>query len=174
MKKGMPAMDKSKMGAIFTTRYQVLCRDRQGRLKWADDFHNLVVNTGLDDILNQYFKGSTYTAAHFVGLTDGTPTIAAGDTMASHAGWTEVTAYSEGARQAFTPGTVASQSVSNSAAKAIFSITATATVGGLFLATNSTKGGTTGTLYGVAAFTGGDRAVANGDTLNITGTMSAS
>ncbi|GAG46997.1 unnamed protein product, partial [marine sediment metagenome] len=36
------------------------------------------------------------------GLTDGTPTPAAGDTMASHGGWTEVVAYDEGVRQTLT------------------------------------------------------------------------
>jgi hypothetical protein len=155
------------------TRYLVECRAPDGALKWRETIDNLVVNEGLDDLLDKYFKGSAYTAAHYVGLTDGTPTVAAGDTMSSHAGWTEVQAYSEGSRQTFTPGTVASQSVDNSASKASFSINGTATVGGAFLTTNNTKGGTTGTLYGGGAFTGGDRSVANGDTLNVTVTATS-
>jgi hypothetical protein len=97
------------------------------------------VNTGLDDVLAKYFKGSGYTAAFYVGLTDGTPTVAAGDTMASHAGWAEVTSYDEAVRQTLTLGAVASQSVNNSASKATFTMSATVTVGGLFICTNSTR-----------------------------------
>lgn len=161
-------------GFGLSTRYEIECFDADGNLKWREDFHNLVVNVGLDDNLDKYFKGSTYTAAHYVGLTDGTPTVAAGDTMASHVGWVEVTDYSESVRQTLTLGTVSGQSVDNSASKASFSINGTATVGGAFVATDSTKGGTTGILYGAGAFTGGDKAVSNGDTLNVTVTLSAS
>lgn len=152
--------------------YHVECF-RKGRLYWRDDCYNIVVNTGLDEYLDKVWKASAYTASHFVMLTDGTPTIAAGDTMASHAGWAEVVAYSESVRQTLTLGTVASQSVDNSASKAAFSINGTATVGGAALTTNNTKSGTTGILMGAAAFSGGDKAVANGDTLNVTVTLTA-
>lgn len=138
-----------------------------GRLQWAEAYENLIVNEGLDDMLDKYFKGSTYTAAHYVGLADGTPTPAAGDTMSSHAGWSEVTAYSESNRQDFTPGTVSSQSVNNSSNKAVFSINGTTTVGGGFLTTNNTKSGTTGTLVAIGAFTGGDKSLGNGDSLSV-------
>jgi len=155
--------------AFASTHYDVECYDKDGNLKWVDGFDNLVVNTGLDDILNKYFKGSSYTAAHYVGLK-GAGTIAAADTMASHAGWAESTAYSEGARQTLTLGSVSGQSVSNSASKAVFSINGTATIAGAFLATDSTKGGTSGTLYGAGDFSG-SRSVESGDTLNVTATL---
>lgn len=142
-----------------------------GEVRWAEDYSNMIVNEGLDDMLDKFFKGSSYTAAHYVGLTDGTPTVAAIDTMSSHTGWAEVVAYSEGARQTFTPGTVASQSVDNSASKAVFSINGTATVGGGFLSTNSTKSGTSGTLIAAGAFTGGNKSVGSGDSLSITATF---
>lgn len=149
-------------------------RVEQGVLKWADENHNTVVNVGLDDVLDKYFKGSAYTAAFYVGLTDGTPTIAAGDTMASHAGWAEVTAYDEAARQTLTLGSVSSQSVDNSASKATFTIsTNSTTVGGAFATTNSTKGGSTGTLYGGAALSAGDKSLDDGDTLQVTVTLTA-
>lgn len=146
----------------------------QGRLKWLDEFDNLVVNAGLDDSLDKHLKGSTYTAAWYVGLTDGTPTPAAGDTMASHAGWAEVQAYSEATREALTLGSVSGQSVDNSASKASFSINSdSTTVGGAFITTDNTKGGTTGTLYGIGAFSAGDKSLDNGDTLNVTATFTA-
>ncbi len=157
----------------FYNVYNIDCYDSYGNLKWTEEVHNTVVNVGLNDVLDKYFKGSTYTAAFYVGLTDGTPTVAAADTMSSHAGWTEVTAYSESVRQTLTLGTVSSQSVDNSASKAVYSINGTATVGGIFVTTDSTKSGTSGTLYGGGAFTGGDKSVGSGDTLNVTVTLTA-
>lgn len=149
--------------------------DPDGNHLWTITEKNLVVNEGLDEILDKFWKGSTYTASHFVGLTAGTPTFAAGNTLASHAGWTEQTGYDEAARQTLTLGTVSGQSVDNSASKASFTITSNSTtVGGGFIATNSTKGGTTGILIGGAAFTGGDQTLSAGSTLNVTATLTAS
>lgn len=166
-------MSTAKEVITFENHYIVECIGPDGKLKWTNEFDNLVTNEGLNDNLDKYLKGSTYTAAFYVGLTDGTPTVNAADTMSSHAGWTEVTDYSESTREALVLGTVASQSVDNSASKASYSINATATVGGAFITTVSTKGGTTGVLYGVGAFTGGDKSVDNGDTLNVTVTCTA-
>ena len=153
--------------------YLIECFDSAGNIKWVEEIYNLITNEGLDDVLTQYLTGSTYTASFFVGLTDGTPTVAAADTMASHAGWTEIVAYDEATREALTLGTVSGQSVNNSASKASYSVNGTATVGGAFITTNSTKSGSTGTLYGVGAFTGGDKGVDSGDTLNVTVTATA-
>lgn len=160
---------KAESTVRVTNHYRFEAYDKHGNLKWAEEADNLVTNAGLDDVLDKYLKGSSYTAAWYVGLTDGTPTVAAGDTMASHAGWTEVTAYSEATREVLTLGTVASQSVDNSASRASFSINAdSTTIGGAYLTTDNTKGGTTGTLYSVVAFTAGDKSLDNGDTLNVT------
>lgn len=155
-------------------RFDYECFDKDGNLKWTDVGFNTVVNTGLDDILDKYYKGSGYTALHYVGLTDGTPTVAAADTMASHAGWAEVhTQYSEADRQTLTLGSVSSQSASNSASRASFTFTAGVTVGGSFVTTSNSKGTTTGTLIGVAAFSGGDRLLSTNDVLNVTVTVNA-
>ncbi len=154
--------------------YKVECFDKYGKLKWIDEVKNLVVNVGLDDVLDKYLKGSAYTAAFYVGLTDGTPSVAAGDTMASHAGWTEVVAYDEAVRQTLTLGSVSGQSVDNSASKAVFTIsTNSTTIGGAFVTTNSTKSGSSGTLYGAGAFSGGDKSADDDDTLNVTVTCTA-
>jgi hypothetical protein len=149
--------------------YLVECFGADGSLKWSETVKNRVVNEGLDEILDQFWGGSAYTASHFVGLTDGTPTTAAGDTMSSHAGWAEVhSQYSEGTREALTMGAASGQSISNSASKAQFNFTGGVTIGGFFVSTNSTKNGTTGILIGVTAFDGGDRAVVNTDIVNVT------
>lgn len=142
-----------------------------GLQQWHDRSWNRVVNVGLNDVLDKYFEGSTYSAAHYVGLTDGTPTDAAGDDIGAglHAGWAEVAAYSESVRQTYdlSGDAVSSQSISNAANKATFSINATTTVGGAFLVTNNTKSGTSGILISVEEFTGGDKSLTNGDTLTV-------
>lgn len=142
--------------------------------KWIEDINNLVPTVGLNDILDKYWKGSTYTAAFYVGLISATPTIAAGDTMASHAGWTEITAYDEAARQALTLGTVSGGSVNNSASRAVFTMDASQTVGGAFISTVSTKGDNTGVLASAAAFNEGNRGpTADGDIIRVTATITA-
>ena len=158
--------------------YALQCFDKDGNLKWETKSHNLVVNVGLKDMNDKYFTGSTYTAAWFVGLITGPgsgTTFAAGDTAASHAGWTEDTGYSNATRPAATFGaaTTADPSViSNSASPASFNITATSVIAGAFLISNSTKGGTTGVLFSASDFQSpGDRSVVSGDTLNVTYTF---
>jgi len=96
--------------------------------------------------------------------------------MSSHAGWTEVTDYSQATRPAATFGTATTADpsvIDNSGSVAAFSINGTTTVGGAFLTSDDTKSGTTGTLFSAADFEApGDRAVVNGDTLNVTYTFS--
>jgi hypothetical protein len=154
-------------GAVkASTLYHVQCFAPDGSLRWTEEVPNLVVNVGLNDLLDKYFKGSTYTAAWFVGLK-GAGTIAAGDTLASHGGWSELTGYT-GDRKALTLGSVSAQSVNNSASKASFAINATATVAGAFLCTVTS--GTGGILYGAADFSVA-RSVLSGDTLEVTATL---
>ena len=158
--------------------YKIQCHDKDGNLKWEDEAPNLVVNEGLQDMNAKYFTGTTYTAAWYLGVygSGATNSPAAGDTMASHAGWIEVTAYSQATRPACTFGTptTANPSVAtNSASPATFSINGTTTIGGAFVTSNNTKGGTTGTLYSAADFSApGDRSVVSGDTLSVTYTLS--
>jgi hypothetical protein len=158
--------------------YKVQCHDAQGNLKWEVEAPNLVVNEGLQDMNAKYFTGTTYTAAWYLGLygSGATNSPAAGNTMASHGSWTEVTDYSQATRPACTFGTptTANPSVAtNSASPATFSINATTVVGGAFLTTSNTKGGSTGILYSAADFSApGDRSVVSGDTLSVTYTLS--
>lgn len=156
-------------------RYMVEAYDKYGNFKWRDYIDNLVVNEGLDDSLDKHLKGSSYTAAWYVGITGSVPSPDPADTMSSHAGWTEVTAYDEAARPDLTLGTVSGQSVDNSANKATFTISTNGTtIGGAFVCSDSTKGGTTGILYGVGAFSAGDKTLDDGDTLQVTVTCTAS
>lgn len=162
-------------GPTFVNTYRFEAHDKDGNLLWVEEVHNLVTTEGKTDVLTKYFKGSSYTAAWYVGITGATPTFAAGDVMNSHSGWTEVVAYSESVRQTLTLGTPSSGSVDNSASKATFTINADGTaIGGGFITSNSTKSGTTGTLYGGAAFSGGNKTLGNTDTLTVTVTLTQS
>ena len=162
-------------GGVFT----VECVGPDGQIKWTEKFHNLVVNEGLQDMNSQYFKGSGYVAAWYVGLVEGPGsgnTYAAGDTLASHAGWTELaasTAYTGNRKAAvFGTATTADPSViSNSASPASFAMLVNGTtVAGALLC--SAASGTSGVLFSVGSFTGGDKFVDNGDPLNVTYTFS--
>lgn len=155
--------------------FHVQCHDKNGNLKWEASQPNLVVNTGLADMNNKYFAGSGYTAAWYLGLISGTaPTIAAGDTLASHAGWTEVPVTSgyTGNRKQLTFGsaTTADPSVINNPTAAQFAMLGTYVVSGAFLCTAAS--GTSGILFSASEFEApGDRSVVAGDTLNVTYTF---
>jgi hypothetical protein len=172
--KGNGTRDGLKGGGIFTVR----CHDKNGNLKWEQKSHNLVVNVGLAYVNTTFFKGSGYTAAWYVGVygpaSSNNPSST--DTMASHAGWTEVTAYGNATRPAATFGaaTTADPSViANSAAPAQFLINASANVGGAFLTSGDTPGGSSGVLFSASDFAApGDRVVQNGDVLSVTYTFS--
>ena len=162
-------------GGVFT----VTCVGADGQEKWSDTFHNLVVNQGLQDMNSKYFAASGYTSAWFLGLVEGPgsgTTFAAGDTIASHAGWTELvpgTAYT-GNRKAVTFGTATTADpsvITNSASPSSFAMLVNGTVvAGAFLASVAT--GTSGILFSAGDFTGGDKTVDSGDTLNVTYTFS--
>jgi len=147
--------------------YDVVCRDKDGNEKWREHAHNLLVDTGLNLILDSGFSGTEY-----LGLKGG-GTPAAADTMASHASWSEITDYSESTRPTFSHAAAASQAITNSASKAQFSINATTSIYGIFCTTNNTKGGTTGTLIGATNFASA-KSADNTDTLEVTYTVTMS
>ena len=164
-------MSESKIGLTLGSIWEVVCYDADGKDKWREVNENLVVDAGLNDVLTNYFKGSGYTAAHYVGLKDtGTPVAA--DTMASHSSWAELAIYSETVRPTLTLGAVAAKSVDNSASKALFTMNATDDIYGAFLTNNSTKSGTTGTLYGAVDFSSA-QSVVSGDVLLVTVTLTS-
>ena len=163
--KNVGAMEKAEAHG----HYEVSCYDAEGNLKWKDEIENLVTTAGKNDALDKYLAGSTYTAAWYlllVSATSYTTGPAAGDTMASHGGWAEDQNYSQASRPTAAWSAAAAGAKALSAALT-FSINATTTIKGCGLVSNATKGGTTGILYSVGLFTGGDRAVQNGDTLSV-------
>lgn len=169
---GRGAEEREEMALHGT--YHVTCIGPDGTVKWEDDIKNLVTTVGKNHALDTELAGSAYTAAWYIGLISSVSytAISAADTMASHAGWTEDASYSNSTRVApsFAAASAGSKATSSAAA---FNINATATIKGCFLNSVSTKSGTTGTLFSAGLFSGGDKAVASGDTLNISYTLSA-
>jgi hypothetical protein len=161
-------------GGVFT----VQCIGVDGQVKWEESLTNLVVNQGLQNMNTEYFKGSGYTATWYLGLygSGATNDPTANDTAASHPGFTEIVPYSNATRPAATFGTATTADpsvITNSASPAVFTINATATVGGAFLISDNTKSGTAGVLFSASDFAApGDRAVSTGDTINVTYTFS--
>lgn len=155
-------------GSQITGAYTVECLDAQGNVKWSETIKNLVVTVGKNYMLDETFTATSFTSTWYLGLVDGgsSPSYNAADTMASHAGWTENTGYSNSTRPA--PSWSAASGGSKATTATGFNINATGTIAGAFMTTDSTKGGTTGTLFSAGNFTGGSRTVASGDTLNVT------
>lgn len=147
---------------------------RDGKKIGQYEMPNGIVNVGKNKLLDVMFNDSTPIANNswFIGLIDnsGYTALADADTMSSHAGWSAFASYSEATRVAWGSGAASSQSVTNATA-ATFNINGSGTVKGIFVTSNSTKGGTTGTLWATALFSG-DVAVVSGDQLKVTYTVS--
>jgi hypothetical protein len=170
---GVTTFPKSGDSAAAGGVYTVICVGPDGKEKWSDTFHNLVVDEGLQDMNSKYFKSVGYTAVHYLGLVTGpgsSNTYAQGDSLASHLGWTEFTSYS-GTRSTVTFGTASDADpsvISNTATPNAFTISGvagSANVAGAFLATTTNNAGV---LFSVGNFTVGDKLVSNGDTLTVT------
>ena len=175
--------------------YDVKCYDKDGNLKWEDIAPNLVTAVGKQALFDYYFGatgtgGGTSSGANYLGLVgsaSATANYVASDTMASHTGWIEVglanaPAYT-GNRQspswsaATSGGTTPTNVTTKTATALTFSMTSGGTVFGCFInsgaSASATKDTTTGILYSAGNFTGGSKIVANGDSLAVTYTTTA-
>jgi len=146
----------------------VRCLTKESNFKeerWRDEFPNLVVNVGLAELI----ENGLLVATNYIFLTAGTPSPAAGDTMASHGGWTEFTGYDEPTRPEWVD-VLTGASADNVASVAVFTITSgSQTIGGAGLARANTKGESASILYCVSPFGGGDRTGnAAGDKIEVT------
>lgn len=156
--------------------YSVECLDANGNLKWKEEIENLVTTVGKNLTMDTVL-GNTAAGAVVMGLK-GTGTAVVADTQASHASWLEVGGANApvytGNRP--TPTFSAASSGAKATSSAVsFAITSSGTVAGAFIniGGSATKDNTTGTLFSAGDFTGGARAVINGDTLNVSYTATA-
>jgi len=166
-------VDGLRMGGVF----EAVCIGPDGAEKWREVAHNLVTTEGIAHILNALLHSSTQITTWYVVPFESDHTPAAGNTYATP-GYTECVSYDEAARQAYNEAEASGGSVTNSANKATFTISATKTIYGAALVGGGTDADTKGdaagggTLLCLARFAS-SRSVADDDTLQITYTFSA-
>lgn len=158
-------------------RYEIECLDANGRLKWRETIGNVVATVGKNLALDTFLGGTAYTVTGpYMGLISATSFTAtsAGDTMTSHAGWleaggTNAPAYTGNRKTAVWSAASGGTKVLSAALS--FPVTSNGTVKGCFIVFGSgasaTKDNTGGILWSAGAFSTGDKAVVNGDTLNV-------
>lgn len=162
--------------------YHVVCRDKDGNLKWEEEFPNLVVAVGKQLMLDTLLRTSgTYTTVGpFLGLIGNNTTFAAADTMTSNT-WTEFVNYTVGGSAVRGTAVFAAASSSGTTPTNVTTSTATAitytitggggTIYGCFLVTgsgaSSAQSNTSGTLYSEGNFAVAKVTTA-GDTVSVT------
>jgi len=153
-----------------------------GPLLWEDTVHNVVATVGKNLMLQTALTGSGYTVVGpYMGMISSvsyTTGPAAGDTMASHGGWTEAgttNAPTFAARIAPSFGTASAGAISTSAAVS-FTMTGAGTLKGAFIVYGTgavtTILNTSGTLLSAGLFTGGDQPVNSGNVVQVTYSLS--
>lgn len=140
---------------------------------WTTEFPNGITDEGIHHVLDRFtdITAPTLTLAPWAaGLIDasGFTGVADADTMSSHSGWTEATQYDESVRQNLAFSAAATRAISDSVS---FAINATKTIQGLFVSSDNTKSGTSGTLFSTALFAT-PPALVSGNTLTANYTLS--
>lgn len=163
--------------AVAGSRWNFECYDKDGNLKWVDlDRPNTITNEGLDAWLNIMFHGATQITTWYIVPVE-TDTTAAVTMTYAVPGFTEWDGYSELTRQVFVGAAASSQSITNSANKAVYTSTEDKTLYGGALVGGGTDADTIsdtaggGTLFCYAKFSAG-KPVENTDTFKIYSTIS--
>ena len=135
--------------------------------------HNLVVNEGLAHLLNVAMGTTAKPAGYYLALFSGATAPAANWTAANFSSVAaEIVSMGEGytsaTRPQWTPQNTSTNSIDNfnAVAKVTIATSSQLTVTGAAMLTNSTKGGTTGTLISASKFTAA-RVFQNGDEYEI-------
>jgi hypothetical protein len=134
---------------------------------------NLVVNQGLNALLNIMFNGATQISTWYCGIFEGNYTPVATVTAATITGAAvECTTYASATRPEYDEVASTANSITNSASRASFVFNANKTIFGAFLVSSSGKSSTTGTLFSASRFST-SKAVESGDELLLTYTINA-
>jgi hypothetical protein len=155
-------------GLIFSGWVKTVCRDKDGNVKWVDEGPNHVV----DDGINWIFDNDIAAATLYVGLLGSSPSTATTWDMTNASG-AEAAGYDEANRVTWGQ-TLSSKTLTNSTAADFTMDGVDTTIGGAFITTDNTKDGSSGTLIAAKAFTGGNKTVADNDTLSVTYTITGS
>jgi len=126
---------------------------RGGQLISSGQSHNKVVNEGLDHLLSVGFNDGTKIPAWYIGIYTGTYTPIAGEVAANiAANAVETSSYTETTRPVWNEAAPSGQSITNTASRSIYTMSADQTVLGAFLISSSQKGGAAGLLMSVSNF----------------------
>ena len=154
--------------------YEFKLLDPDGKLIREWELDNLVVNQGLNDLLNVYLNSGSQKTQWYVGLFQGNYAPSLTDTASNWAAnATEASNYTSATRPVWTPAAASAQSITNSASPASFTFNANITLYGIALVSNNVIGGTGGTLFSEAAFAA-PQPVTNGSQLLVTYTVGVS
>lgn len=175
--RGAASKEDVSPGGYYTTE----CYDKDGNLKWSDYIKNVVTDIGRNHMLGVEFKAVTQITTWYIGLISSKKGannyggVANTDLQASHSAWAYANSnnapnFSQTSLRQITFATAANKAIASSNAT-VFSISSNGTVKGAFLSSNPNKsngtGALTGFLYSAGLFSGGDKVVQNGDTLNV-------
>lgn len=135
-----------------------------------DKFPNGITDVGIHYLLEAGFRSGSAIGTWYAGLIDnsGYTGVDASDTMASHSGWSEATQYDESVRQTLSFGAAATRKITASVS---FTMNATKTIEGIFVNSDNTKSGTSGTLWSTALFSTAPSLI-SGNVLTATYTLS--
>lgn len=162
----------AKLGGVFTLE---VYDKAGGKLISKTSCHNIITNEGLNRILDVMLHGTTQTATWYCGLFESNTTVDGAETYDVPV-FTECTAYDEATRPAYVEAAASSQSVTNSANKAVFTASDTKTLYGAALFSVSTKGdhaaGDNNVLFCCGKFTTA-QPVIDGNVCNLTYTVTA-
>ena len=150
---------------------------RDGKVIDAWEDNNIVVDEGLNYILDAALSGGSPLTTWYVGLFKNNYTPVYNNVASTFAGAgvaNEVTTeYTEATRPVWVEAGAAAKTITNSASPAVFTFGTGVTVYGSFLISNATKGGTTGTLASASKF-GTARVMLAADKLNVTYSLTVS
>jgi len=176
------------MGEILKAKgkYFVQCFDKHGKLKWKDTIDNVITDVGANQLLDSAF-GSGPVAGPYLGLISsvgytGIPVVA--DTMSSHSSsghvWVEAgngsnypnwSTPTSNARGTMTFASATARAKALTGAISFIIATTGGTVKGCFVVFGTgavaTNNNTSGVLYSAGVFSGGDKVVGIGDTLQV-------
>lgn len=139
--------------------------------------HNLMVNEGLDYVLDAAYSGGTPSTTWYLGIFKNDATLVGTLTSASHGAVTECvigTDYTGAVRPTWSEAGVSSQTITNTASPATFPILTSITVYGALLTNVTTIAADSGgTWSSISKFAAG-RSLINGDDLVVTYEITAS
>lgn len=138
-----------------------------GKLLWTLEEHNIVVNSGLNNLIDTCLLGTAPETDFFFELSAGSSSFAAADIPSSHVGWTENQDYDEATRQVWT-GVRSGQVVTNAASPAVITVTTGSTFGGAALVSDNTKGdNAAGLIFSGVNASEGDQILGAGGSLSM-------